>query len=160
MAFRFPLQSLLRLRLALETRERLLLESLNRQLAQAAQDIETLSDEDLRARRSLGELMGQGITGGDIQFAIVCEEGRTRMKQILGKKLAELSLRRDAQREIFQAAQRARKVLESLRDRLFEQYRIRENRREQQRLDDLNLLRRWAAETREQLPQHPAKSSC
>ena len=68
MAFRFSLQSLLRLRRSYERRERLRLEVLTRQLVQVRQQLEAVHQDKLTARRRWAQQLRKGMFGAEMQF--------------------------------------------------------------------------------------------
>ncbi len=63
------------------------------------------------------------------------------LRAALGTRLAELDQQRWAQAQVFFKARQNREVLENLRLRKLNLYRIEQRRHEQQELDDLFLMR-------------------
>jgi flagellar export protein FliJ len=142
MAFRFPLEALLRLRQGLERQQELRLQEANQRVAILRQQIEDLRREmeSIAARRRLEHEFA--ISAAELQFDLLCRSVLTARQHVLEKQLVEAEAYRQSRSEEFKQARRQREVMEMLRRHQFEDYQQKEARQEQRRLDDLFLLRR------------------
>ena len=142
MAFRFSLQTLLRLRQAHERQERLRLEILSSDRVQAQTQLEIAARERLSARESLAAQLATGLTGSELHFEVACDAARARFERAMTERLKRLTEQRYLQLLTYQKARQKREILDNLRARKMEFYRLIQSRREQQRLDDVFLLHR------------------
>jgi flagellar export protein FliJ len=142
MAFRFPLEVLLRVRQGLERQQELRLQEANLRVATRLRQIEDVHNgmENIDARRRAQ--MESGISAAELQFDVLCRSVLTTQHQILRKQLAEAELFRDSCSEDFRQARRQREVMDTLRHHQLHDYVQQESRQDQRRLDDLFLLRR------------------
>lgn len=142
MAFQFSLRALLRLRQSYEQRERMRLSLLNAAYARLQQEYEETAQ--LRARRfeELKHHLRIGMAGSEFRTTMnSLQQSAARQLRLKGQmKTLEIQARKQA--EIFLESQKKRKILESLRERELRAYELDENRREQQRIDDLFVQRR------------------
>lgn len=142
MAFRFPLESVLRLRQNLEHQQELLLYKANQAVITIAHQIEQLDTGMAEnARERLLELQS-GMSAAHLQFSLLRDSMLRQSRHHLEKKLSEAENARAACRESFRHARQQREVMETLRRHQLELYRELEARQEQRRTDDLFLLRR------------------
>jgi flagellar export protein FliJ len=141
MAFHFSMETLLRLRHSLERKERLTLEDLARRIAAVRTEIAELQQEH-RAALALqsGGLKG-GLNASELHFAQACEAVREARHRSLTDRLVELEKQHRLQQSVFLEARQKREVLDNLRDRQESEYRRDRDRREQQDVDDLFLMR-------------------
>lgn len=142
MPFRFPLQTLLRLRHGFEHVERLRLEALTRRVFGVQQHIETLENEKRAAWIQLAGKLRRGIRGGEFRSEAMVAEVQSRRRRSLLEQLEQLQAQRQRQQAAFRKAQQDREILDNLRTRLLEAYHLVELRRQQQQLDDTYLMRR------------------
>jgi len=140
MAFRFPLQAVLRYRLSYERRERLQLQVIIRELLKARQLWETAKKERVSALEDLRGKLAHGLCGGELQFELACDRARVRRIAALKEQVGKLAEARTRQLGLFRKAQQRRKVLENLRERRFAAYRLDRDRRTQQQLDERFLI--------------------
>jgi|HubBroStandDraft_5_1064220.scaffolds.fasta_scaffold275616_2 flagellar FliJ protein len=142
MAFRFALETLLRLRQGLERQQELRLQAANHRVAMLRQQIEDVRNEigNIEARRS--PQRESGISAAELQFDVLCRSVLAERQNTLQKQLAEAETYRRARSEDFKQARQQREVMDVLRRQRFEDYRQEEARQDQRRLDDLFLLRR------------------
>jgi flagellar export protein FliJ len=103
--------------------------------------------EQMDARRqelygAQSQQLGVGVTAAELRFELQCDAELLRHRAGLMGQLARLQQQREEQRKVFQLARRGRETLESVRNRQLELYEQKTARREQQRQDDLFLLRR------------------
>jgi flagellar export protein FliJ len=145
LAFRFTLASLFRLWQSRERYERRKLESLAARVAALCAEIRRVELVSAEARRAAGARLGAGIAAAELHFATQCEHSRQELLEKLGERLKDTENERLAQMAVYQAVERQMKILENLRRRQYETFRVEENRREQKHLDELFLLRMSAA---------------
>jgi flagellar export protein FliJ len=141
MAFQFPLEAILRLRRGQERMERLKLEAIVSEQAQARRRLAIMTDQFFESRRRFQQRMGQETSGSELQFEYQRSGRVAAARRGLELRIAELEQARLKQLLAYSKARQYREMLESLRDRKFEIYRQLLSRREQQSLDDLFLMR-------------------
>lgn len=142
MAFRFPLESVLRLRQNLERQQELLLYQANQKVFALTRQIEELDGGISENARYQSARLQSGVSAAELQFDLLCHAVLLEWRRELETKRAEAERQRDAQAENFRQARRQREVIETLRRHQFQAYREREARQDQCRADDLFLLRR------------------
>jgi flagellar FliJ protein len=143
MAFRFSLETVLRLRRSQEDWERLRLQALFAQRAMLESQMQVA--EETRTSLKAHELpspRASPIPAAELQFVTVrrraCELESQRLRQTLVKLEQQIA----AQTVVFVAASRARKVLEKLRERKLSRYQAEAQRKEQARVEEVALLMR------------------
>jgi len=142
MAFRFPLETVLRLRQNLERQQELLLYQANQEvlaLTRQVQEVDAGLAENER-RRSLQ--LQAGVTAAELQFELLCDATLMQWRVELERRLGKARKARDFQAESFRRARQNREVIETLRRHQLQLYRQHEARQDQRRADDLFLLRR------------------
>jgi flagellar biosynthesis chaperone FliJ len=92
-------------------------------------------------RRHFQQELGRGLVGSELQYEAMREANVASLLAALRTRLAELGQQHWTQAQIFIMARQRREVLEHLRLRKLDLYRIDHARREQQELDDLFLMR-------------------
>jgi flagellar protein FliJ len=142
MPFRFTLQPVLRLRTSYETLERLRLLAVIARVIRTRQEIAEFEKESAGLREIFQRNLRRGVTAVEIHFEQACQRRRAEHSEQLQARLAELERLQAKQRQIYQAALQKRDILENLRQRQWREYRIHQSRREQQRLDELFVIRR------------------
>src|SRR5579863_1186937 len=142
MAFRFPLEVLLRVRQGLERQHELRLQEANHAVAILRQQIENVHSEaeNIVARRQ--PQFESGVSAAELQFDLLCRLALTERRRTLEKQLQETEALRQTRSQDFLQARRQREVLDTLRQHQLDEYEIQERRLDQRRLDDLFLLRR------------------
>jgi flagellar export protein FliJ len=142
MAFRFPLETLLRMRKGLERQQELRLQEasfrvglLQRQIEDVRGEIENISTRQRPA-------LEFGIRAGELHFDILCGSVLQQHQHTLETNLIEAEAFRRSCREEFQQARQQREVMDTLRLHQLHNYHQQEARQDQRRLDDLFLLRR------------------
>jgi flagellar export protein FliJ len=142
MAFRFPLEVLLRVRQGLERKQELRLQEANLRVAIVLRQIGDVHTgmENIEARRR--PQLESGISAAELQFDVLCHSVLTERQRVLEKQLVEAEADRNSRNEDFQQARRQREVMDTLRLHQLQDYRQEEARQDQRRLDDLFLLRR------------------
>jgi flagellar export protein FliJ len=140
MAFRFSLQSVLRLRESHERLERMRLLAATAAVVQVKEEIEALEKESREAKRRLRENLLAGLSGAEMHFETVCEWLRREHRKVLDVKLREVETKYAKQQTAFRLARQKRRILENLRERRREEYLRQQARLEQQRLDEMFSL--------------------
>lgn len=142
MAFRFPLEVLLRVRQGQQRQQEARLREANLRVAVLSRQIKDAQDglEDIERRRQ--PQMESGISGAELQFDVLCRAVLMERRHTLEKQLSEAKALRGFCQEAFQQARRKREVVDTLRRHQLQGYEQEEARQDQRRLDDLFLLRR------------------
>ena len=141
MAFHFPLETLLRLRHSLERKERMALEDLARRIAAVRLEIVALQKERRAALALQSSGLVSGLNASEMHFTQACEAVLEARHRRLTDQLLELEKQYRRQQALFLEARQKREILENLRDRQETDYRREWDRREQQGVDDLFLMR-------------------
>jgi flagellar export protein FliJ len=141
MAFRYPFQSLLRLRESLERQEEQRLLAIAAVVARLRAQIEKHRQGELAAKRVVLEEMEKGSSGAALQFAGFCGTASHFVRKGLELQLEEEERKRLVQLREYQAARRKREVLQSLRERRETAYELEFARHEQQAADEAFLMR-------------------
>jgi len=145
MAFRFSLDSILRLRRSQEQLERLKLEAIIWEQRQMRARLEGMIERSIESRRLFQQELAGGLTGSELQVQAMRHENTVLVRTSLEDHLLELERSRQAQILVFQKFRQRREILENLRLRKLEAYAREQSRREQQELDDLFLMRQEIA---------------
>ena len=141
MPFHFSLQAVLHFRQSVEHQEELRQRTANQQVARVRRVME-LADERIRREQEMRSVELQaGTTSAEVRFSVAAQDALRAQRQKLEAELQRLQILRDQQQRIFQQARRERDVIQSLRDRQILEYKRESARREQQRADELFLLR-------------------
>lgn len=142
MAFRFSLQTLLKLRRSLEKQEERLLQSLNRELAMLRQGIESLGREELDARKERNRQLFGGLTGSDLRLVLVEENLRLQQRSRFQRHEQVLQTEQRQQQVAYWEARQKRDLLDNLRKRRVVAFQREQEKRYQQAVDEVYLLRR------------------
>ncbi|HEV2418989.1 MAG TPA: hypothetical protein VGX94_14425 [Terriglobia bacterium] len=137
MPFDFQLRGLLRLRKIYEQRERMRLMVLNASRGRVRAEIDETASRRAREFEALERRLEAGMAAEDVQLEEASLQLTCRRQRELAKLMEALDLQVSKQVEIFWESQKKRKVIESVRERQWKAYRLIEERREQQALDDL-----------------------
>ncbi|HEV2500336.1 MAG TPA: hypothetical protein VGY31_12220 [Terriglobia bacterium] len=137
MPFDFQLRGLLRLRKIYEQRERMRLMVLNASRGRVRAEIDETASRREREFEALERRLEAGMAAEDVQLEEASLQLTYRRQQELVKLIEALDLQVSKQVEVFWESQKKRKVIESVRERQWKAYRLIEERREQQALDDL-----------------------
>jgi flagellar export protein FliJ len=141
MAFRYPLQSVLRLRQSLEQQEEQRLFAIAATVARLRTQIEQLEQSRLDERRTASQEMLDGTSGAIVQFAAVCDSAFSEAQKRLREQLAEAERSRLEQLNTYRVARQKREILESLRERQEADHDRDEAHREQEQADDHFLVK-------------------
>jgi len=141
MAFHFTLEAVFRLRHGQERMERLRLDAILSELAQARARLQQMSGQFLESRRRFQKELGETLAGSALQFESLRVAGVAAARLSLQGQIGEMEQRRSLQMQKYLQARQRREILENLRQRKLDQYRIEQSRREQRELDDLFLMR-------------------
>ena len=141
MAFHFSLEAVLRLRHSQERRERSRLDVILSEIGHTRIQLYEITETSLESRRLFQKQLGGILTGAEIQFESGRVEAIKAARLSLQARLAELDQRRSAQMKTYLKARQRREIIENLRQRKFDIYRMEQTRQEQQGLDDLFLMR-------------------
>lgn len=130
------------MRESLERAELQRLQSIAAAVILARTEIELLETEmDASQRRTFNTVQTAGMTGAELQFEGMKEDARNALRSELLKKLSDLERRRKEQQERYMQARMQRKIISNLYERQRAEYDVDQSRREQQRIDELFLIR-------------------
>ncbi len=124
-----------------ERLERLKLEAIASEKAQARRQLEIMTAQFFESRRHFQEQMGVEKFASELQFEDARSDRVAATLRALTLRIFALEQQRLKQVEAYTKARQGREILENLRSRKFEVYRQTLSRREQQELDDLYLMR-------------------
>ena len=141
MAFRFSLDTVLRYRENIETREEAALQNILQQIATVAATIDQLSAQIATGNRTRSELPGRPVNALYLQAMLneITAAGKRRTELL--NTLASLEGKRDEQLKIYQTAHRNRQMLSNMLDDQQESWEQERTRSEQKILDDLFAAR-------------------
>jgi flagellar export protein FliJ len=146
MSFHFTLNGVLRLRQSLERAELQRLQSLAAAVARMRDEIESLEKQMETAQRRVSDVVaGTGMTGAELHFEMAREVCLHVLRSEFLKKLSELEQQRNAQQGRYLQARMKREILSNLRKRQLADYDLDQSRREQQRIDELFLIRSFSS---------------
>jgi len=152
MAFLFSLESVRRLRRSLEKQEEQRLLAIAANLVKARTALERLDAERGEARRTALREMQSGASGAFLNFELVCEGAYAAARQKILQQIVDLERLRREQIGIYRRARQQREILDNLREQRLAEYTLEAARREQQRMDELFLMRRAMAALQQDLP--------
>jgi|SRR5580704_7452261 flagellar export protein FliJ len=141
MAFRYPFQSILRLRQSLERQEEQRLFAIAATVARLRLELEEFEGSRMERWRIASEEMMAGSSGAVLQFAALCEANAATVHSKLRVELADAEQQRLKQLYVYQQARQKREIFEKLRDRQEENYDREAVRHEQEQADDSFLMR-------------------
>lgn len=142
MAFRFALESVLRLRVSHERQEQARLELAAQHLYAAREKCESLKKEHEALEENFRKTMSAGMDASDLHFYLSSKSGLIAAEAEAEREAAEAAKLWNDQRLKFLRARQDREVIASIRQRQHQEYIVEQNRREQQQLDDLFAMRR------------------
>jgi flagellar export protein FliJ len=139
-SFEFPLLSLLRVRRMLEHQQHLALQRANQVVAASQQRIAD-ANASLRASQMAWTKAGARATSAELQFLRDCEHNcRLAIAQAQQEHIKLVS-QAAAERDKYLNMKRQSEVLQHLHDQALDNWRIEEARREQQKVDEMFLMR-------------------
>ncbi len=142
MSFHFALGGLLRLRESLERAELQRLQSVTAAVILARSEIESLEMEVTTAQRhTLDTVVTTGMTGAELHFEAMREAAWNVLRAELLKRLTDLERRRKDQQARYMQTRMQREIISNLYGRQRADYDLDQSRREQQRIDELFLIR-------------------
>jgi flagellar export protein FliJ len=142
MPFRFPLETLLRLRTTLTRQEEVRLESISHQLSAAQQQRQAMQERLRAFDEALAADMRQGTNAGELQLRMAGRRGLLQADERLKQTITQLELAWQQQRQKFYEARQREEVLQNVRERELASFQEEQRRRDQQITDDLFLARR------------------
>jgi len=143
MAFRFTLQSVLRLRRGLENQEEKKLLAIVSAAGRVRIEIERLEEISMgQYQRRSDELTSGVVIGAMLQFDAMCDERRCRLQFERGKVLAELEQKRAEQAVEYRKARQEREIMEGLHDHQKAEFGRQFRKREQENADEIFLIRK------------------
>lgn len=121
--------------------ERLKLEAVAFELAQARRQLDFLRDRHLETQRRFRERMSDETYGSELHFETYSAERIEAVARSMEIRIAQLDEERLKQAQAYKKERQRRETLENLREQKLEAYLQALGRREQQELDDLFLMR-------------------
>lgn len=141
MAFHFTLETLLRYRRNQKEQEQRVLRAIHSNLAALRHRLEQLRRERLDSRRLLNAQLQRGASSGRLSEQQSSEELLNRAERALLEQIEKFERARQMQQRRFEASWRSCQIIENLRERQLTEWRIAQEHREQQRLDEVAILR-------------------
>jgi flagellar export protein FliJ len=157
MAFRYSLQSVLRLRQSMERQEEQRLLAIAAMVVRLRAEIEEFQRARLEAQRADLQEMTAGCSGAALQFAAICEAAAAGVHRRLQSQLLEAERQRLQQRDAYQRARQEREIFEGLRERQETAHERELAHREQERADEAYLIRYFGDSPESFLPGGSAK---
>src|ERR1700674_2324517 len=117
MAFRYPLQSVLRFRRSLERQEEQRLFGAAAMVARLRADIEQLENNHYEHNRQMLQELMSGTASTVLHFIAVCDAAYAQSRLALLMQFERAEKKRMEQLEIYKTAREKRETLEGLRDR-------------------------------------------
>jgi flagellar export protein FliJ len=142
MAFRFALESVLRLRASYERQEQARLELASQNLYGAREKCDVLKKEQAALEANFRKMMSDGMNTSELHFYLSSKSG-LEVAEAQATHAAEDAWKMwNDQRIRYLRARQDREVIASIRERQHREYVVEQNRREQQQIDDLFAMRR------------------
>lgn len=141
MAFRYALQTLLRLREGLERQEEQRLFAAAAVVNALRLQLERFQESELLYERAAQQELCAGSSAALLRFADVCKAASLQVRKDLESRLAEADRKRMERLQDYQAARQKREILEGLRQKQETAYRFESARQEQQAADEAFLIR-------------------
>ena len=140
MAFRYPLQSVLRLRQSIERQEEQRLFAAAAIVARLRAEIEEFERARLERRQAVFEEMMSGCSGATIQFAAIGDAAAAGTHRKLRVQLVEAERHRLEQLSVYRRARQKREIFESLREHQQAVHEREVAHREQESADEAFLI--------------------
>jgi flagellar export protein FliJ len=142
MAFRFALESVLRLRVSYERQEQARLELATQNLYTAREKCAALKKEQSALEANFRTTMASGMDASELHSYLSSKLGLEVAEAEAMRAEADASKLWNEQRIKFLRARQDREVIASIRLRQHQEYVLEQNRKEQQQIDDLFAMRR------------------
>ncbi|HEY2391157.1 MAG TPA: flagellar FliJ family protein [Candidatus Angelobacter sp.] len=142
MAFRFALESVLRLRVSYERQEQARLELATQHLYAAREKCAVLKKEQSALEANFRTTMASGMDASELHSYLSSKLGLEVAEAEAARAEAGASKLWNEQRTKFLRARQDREVIASIRLRQHQEYVVEQNRKEQQQIDDLFAMRR------------------
>jgi flagellar export protein FliJ len=141
MAFRYRLETLLRLQRSVEHQEENRLLVCVARIASLNAALRSWEEEWSQRRASLWAELKQGAAATLVQFTAMWEQAVTAKEKEIRRQLAAAEQARQEQLKVYRAARQKREMLESLKEHGESAYMAEELRRAQRALDEAHLTR-------------------
>jgi flagellar export protein FliJ len=141
MAFRYKLESILRLRYSIERQEEQRLFAIAATVARLRAEIAGHDERRMAQKRELLEELKVGASGTVLQFMAMCDAASEELRKRLQRTLKECEAQRMEQLAVYQKARQKREILKGLRDRQQYSYELEFARHIQQDADEAFLYR-------------------
>jgi flagellar biosynthesis chaperone FliJ len=140
MAFRYKLESILRVRQSIERQEEQRLFAIASTVAKLRAEIAKLDENWMAQKREIYEELESGGSGAALQFMAVCDAAIEERRKRLARTLKECEERRLEQLGVHQKARQKREILKGLRDQQQVAYELEFARHLQQDADEAFLF--------------------
>lgn len=141
MAFRFTLDSVLRVRESVEEKEEQVLQKAQFEVERVRQRIDELTEELAQANRERNEALLHATEAYRLQDLQAGIEAAKEARQTLLETLETLKAERDRQMKIYQAAHSGRQMLSDLETQQRGEWEVEQTRMQQKRIDDIFAAR-------------------
>jgi flagellar FliJ protein len=141
MAFKFPLAAVLKYRENLEKREERILEQRREALARLESKLTEIKEYRVQLLQQCESLLKRGALGDDLRCATEQQQQLQRSEEELRKQAAAALVEYEKQMTLFLAARQKREILDELKSTQASSYRERQDRREQQSIDEIFIAR-------------------
>lgn len=141
MAFRFSLESVLRLRISHERQEQAKLELAAQHMHAAKEKCASLKREHDALEENFRKTMAAGMDAAELHYYLSSKSGLYAAEAQAERAAADAEKLWNEQRRKFLRARQDREVIASIRHRQHQEYLVEQARREQQQIDDLFAMR-------------------
>ena len=141
MAFRFTLDSVLRVRESVEEKEEQVLQKAQFEVERVRQRIDELTEELAQANRERNEALLHATEAYRLQDLQAGIEAAKEARQTLLETLETVKAERDRQMKIYQAARSGRQMLSDLETQQRGEWEVEQTRMQQKRIDDIFAAR-------------------
>lgn len=142
MAFRFPLETVLRLREITEQREERAMEETLRKLAQQRQHLNDLAVDRERLVQQCAAVLRSKVPAAEIVWLQEQIQAVKDSEENGRKQLVHLEQQRQAQRKVYEVAHQDREIVSRMREQQVEQFKRMQARKEQMQMDDIFSCRK------------------
>jgi len=137
MAFRFPLAAVLKYREDLEKREERELEKRREALARLKTALTNTTNSRFQLILERASLLKQGLLGDDLHFAAEQLRQIERLEEDLRTQVGTAAAHYEEQMKVFLEARKKRTILDELKSAQASSYKVNQERREQQQIDEM-----------------------
>jgi flagellar FliJ protein len=137
MAFKFPLAAVLKYREELEKREERILEQRREALTRTQAKLAEAKEHRRQLVVERETLLGRSVLGDDLHYIAEQQQQTVKLEDDLQKHVAAALLDYEKQMKIFLVSRQKREILNKLKTNQKDSYNERQERREQQTIDEI-----------------------